>query len=112
MVRPGGAVANVDEMAPAELRTLGDGLSTIEERRRAALRSDGRPDWNSWWDVAAADPALVDAVAERQVIFGGNHAAEFMPPASWHEQALRDAGFSEVGVAWRSGPGAMVVGVR
>jgi len=112
VVRPGGAVANVDEMAPAELRTLGDGLSSIEERRRAALRSDGRPDWNSWWDVVAADPALVDAVAERQVIFGGNHAAEFMPPASWHEQALRDAGFSEVGVAWRSGPGAMVAGVR
>jgi SAM-dependent methyltransferase len=112
VVRPGGAVANVDEMSSVDLPTLWAGLASIEEGRRAELRADGRPDWNSWWDLVAEDPALADAVAERHVIFGGNHATEFNPPSSWHEQALRDAGFSEVGIPWRSGPGTMVAALR
>lgn len=112
VVRPGGAVANVDEMAPAELPTLAPALADIEARRREQLRADGRPGWDAWWDMAAADPALVDAVAERRALFGGDHAAEFNPPSAWHEQALRDAGFAEVGIGWRSGTGAMVVGIR
>ena len=112
IVRPGGVVANVDEMAPAELPSLGEAVAGIEDRQRAEKRSDGRPDWDSWWDLVAADPVLADAVAERRAFFGGDHAAEFSPPAAWHEQALRDAGFTEVGVAWRAGTGAMVAGVR
>lgn len=112
VVRPGGAVANVDEMAPAELPALVPALAGIEERRREQVRLDGRPDWGSWWDIVAEDPRLAGAVAERQALFGGNHSAEFSPPSAWHEQALRDAGFAEVGIPWRTGTGAMVVGVR
>jgi hypothetical protein len=77
------------------------------------VRADGRPDWDAWWDIAAADPLIADAVAERRAHFGGvNHPAEFDPPSSWHAQALRDAGFGEAGVVWRSGGGAVVAAVR
>jgi SAM-dependent methyltransferase len=112
VVRPGGAVANVDEMVPADLPTLGEKLAAIEDRRRARMRADGRPDWSAWWDIVVDDPLLAEGVAERTALFGGNHSAEFSPPEAWHEQALRDAGFSEVGVAWRAATGAMVVGIR
>jgi hypothetical protein len=37
---------------------------------------------------------------------------EFSPPADWHIAALKEAGFPEVGVVWRSGPGAVVAATR
>jgi SAM-dependent methyltransferase len=112
LVRPGGVVANADEMAPGELPRLAAALSDVSRRRRDALYADGRPDWDAWWDIAAGDPALTEAVAERRRFFGGNHSAEFDPPAEWHVAALADAGFVEAGSAWRSGVGAVAAAVR
>jgi SAM-dependent methyltransferase len=113
LVRPGGVVANADEMPSEELPRLGSALDGLAEHRRAQLTADGRPDWAAWWDEAAADPALADAVAERQRFFGGvSHPASFSPPARWHVAALEAAGFVEAGVAWRQGSGAVVAAVR
>lgn len=113
IVRPGGAAANADQMEPPDLPRLGAALAAVEARHRDRLRADGRPDWDGWWDIAAADPVIAAAVAERRVLFGGtNHPAEFHPPSSWHAEALLDAGFAEAGVVWRSGSGAVVAALR
>jgi SAM-dependent methyltransferase len=113
VVRPGGAVANADHMDPPDLPTLGPVLREVDTRRCERLWGDGRPDWDGWWELAADDPLLADAVAERQTLFGGvSHPTSFSPPSSWHVQALLDAGFREAGVAWRSGPSAMVAAAR
>jgi hypothetical protein len=75
--------------------------------------SDGRSDWNDWWENAAQDPALRAASEERRAVFPTNYPSEeFSPPADWHIAALRDAGFAEAGVVWRSGTGAVVAAVR
>ncbi len=112
LVRPGGVVANADEMVAAELPQLTQALGELSRRRRAELCADGRPDWGAWWDIAATDPVLADAVAERRRLFGGDHADDFDPPADWHVAALAAAGFAESGIAWRSGTGAVVAAVR
>jgi SAM-dependent methyltransferase len=112
LVRPGGVVANADEMAASALPRLGEALGRVARRRRAELCADGRPGWVDWWDIAAADPALAEAVAERRRFFGGDHSSEFVPPAEWHVAALTDAGFAEAGVAWRSGPAAIVAAMH
>jgi SAM-dependent methyltransferase len=113
IVRPGGAMANADQMEPPGLPRLGAALAAVDARRQERVRADGRPDWDGWWDIAAADPLIADAVAERRAHFGGvNHPAEFDPPSSWHTQALLDAGFREAGVVWRSGVGAVVAALR
>jgi SAM-dependent methyltransferase len=113
VVRPAGAVANADHMDPPDLPTLGAALREVDARRRSRVSGDGRPDWDGWWELAAADPLLVDAVSERRTLFGGSsHPDSFSPPSSWHVEALLDAGFREAGVAWRAGPSAMVAAVR
>jgi SAM-dependent methyltransferase len=113
VVREGGVVANADEMSEGDLPRLQAALDDLERRRRADLMADGRPDWDAWWDLAGLDPALSEAVAARQALFGGvNHPTSFHPPASWHVAALAGAGFVEAGVAWRRGPGAVVAAVR
>jgi SAM-dependent methyltransferase len=112
LVRPGGVVANADEMPGARLPRLGDALETLERRRREELYADGRPDWDGWWDRAATDPVIAEAVAERRRFFGGDHAPSFVPPAEWHVVALAEAGFAESGVAWRSGTGAIAAALR
>ena len=111
VVRPGGAVANVDVMRPADLPRLGELLHAVETRRTERVRADGRPDWPGWWDIAAADPLLTDAVAERQARFGIDHL-DFDPPSQWHADALLAAGFAEAGVTWRSGTHALVAALR
>jgi SAM-dependent methyltransferase len=113
IVRRGGAVANADQMEPPDLPRLGAALAGVEAHHQARVRADGRPDWDGWWDIAAADPLIAEAVAERRVLFGGvNHPAEFDPPSSWHVRALLEAGFEEAGVVWRSGAGAVVAALR
>jgi SAM-dependent methyltransferase len=113
IVRPGGAVANADRMEAADLPRLGAALAAVGARRQERVRADGRPDWEAWWAIAAADPVIAEAVAERTAHFGGvSHPDQFDPPSSWHAQALLDAGFSEAGVVWRSGAGAVVAALR
>lgn len=112
VLRPGGVVANADDMASTDLPRLGAALEALTRARSRELTADGRLAWDAWWDEAAADPALAAAVAERRRFFGGDHSVSFVPPADWHVAALADAGFAESGVVWRSGTGAVVAAVR
>jgi hypothetical protein len=62
------------------------------------LADDG-PDWKSWWDAAARDPALLAASEARRAVFPTNYLAEeFSPPAEWHVAVLRDRRSSPVDV--------------
>jgi len=112
LLRPGGLFVNVDTMADDGLPTVSAALQAHDRERRAAATGAGVPDWDAWWDIARADPALQPLVAERDRRFGANHAPTFDPPASWHLDALRDAGFTEVGLAWRSGTDAAATAIR
>lgn len=71
-----------------------------------------RLSWQAWWERVAADPTLAPLAEKRALIYPGGHSAEWHPPAGWHVNALREAGFSEAGVVWRGGLDAAVVGVR
>lgn len=50
--------------------------------------------------------------------YGDIHAAveladaEWTPPASWHIDALRDAGFREAGIVWRARRGSAAAAIR
>jgi SAM-dependent methyltransferase len=113
VVRAGGVVAHAEEMPLVEMPRLSSGLADVEHERRIRQQADARVVWDAWWEKAARDPALQFATVERRAVFTSNYPTEeFSPPADWHIAALRDAGFTEVGVVWRSGTGAVVAAVH
>ncbi|PSL57731.1 methyltransferase family protein [Saccharothrix carnea] len=93
VLAPGGVFANADRMPEGPVEVSGD---------------DGLAGWHEWWAEALAHPALAEAARDR--VDGGS--ADFYPPASWHLDALREAGFGEVGVRWRRDGTAVVVARR
>ncbi|MEU5940835.1 class I SAM-dependent methyltransferase [Micromonospora sp. NPDC047548] len=111
-LRPGGVFANADHMPSDALPTLTTRLTERARQRRAARHAAGAAQsWAGWWEQAAADPTLGPLVEKRRQIYPTGHSPEWTPPASWHLDALRAAGFSEVGVLWRNGGDAAVAAV-
>jgi SAM-dependent methyltransferase len=116
LLRAGGVLANADHMPDAGLPSLADRLDDVMAQRTDRVRHEtGATDWDGWWEELAAEPELTTAIAARHDRFagrGGSGHTESREPASWHVQALRDAGFAEAGVVWRGLNDATVVGLR
>jgi SAM-dependent methyltransferase len=112
LVRRDGVVAHSERMPLGDLPRLAPALAEIERQPRAG-RDVRRARWDAWWEQASRDPALQPAVAQRRAVFETTYPTEeFSPPADWHITALRDAGFAEAGLVWRSGQAAVIAAVR
>jgi SAM-dependent methyltransferase len=114
VLRPGGIFANADHMPEESLPTLSAKLRDHARGVREARYATGAAtSWPDWWKLAAADENLAPRVAERERIYpSSRHNHEWTPPATWHVEALRTAGYAEAGILWRGGTDAAVVGVR
>ncbi|WP_127504280.1 class I SAM-dependent methyltransferase [Actinoplanes solisilvae] len=114
VLRPGGIFVNADHMPEESLPTLSERLLDHQRAQREARYASGAATaWDDWWDRAAADEFLASKAVERGRIYPRNrHGQEWTPPALWHVDALRVAGFSEAGVLWRGGTDAAVIGLR
>jgi trans-aconitate methyltransferase len=114
VLRPGGIFVNADHMPEESLPTVSERLRDhAGAQREARYASGAATSWTDWWKRAADDDFLAPKVAERQHIYPATrHSHEWTPPAVWHVDALRAAGFSEAGVLWRGGTDAAVVGLR
>jgi trans-aconitate methyltransferase len=114
VLRPGGAFVNADHMPEESLPTLSERLRARGRHLREARYASGSAtSWGEWWQHAAADELLGPKVVERERIYPtASHHQEWTPPALWHVDALRVAGFAEAGVLWRGGTDAVVVGLR
>jgi trans-aconitate methyltransferase len=112
LVRRGGVVAHSERMPLTDLPRLAPALAEIARHPRAG-RDVRRARWDAWWEQASREPALQPAVAQRRAVFETTYPTEeFSPPADWHITALRDAGFAEAGLVWRSGQAAVIAAVR
>jgi hypothetical protein len=80
--------------------------------REARYAAGAATSWGDWWRIAAADEFLAPRAVERDRIYpSSDHNHEWTPPARWHVEALRAAGYAEAGVLWRGGTDAAVVGL-
>jgi trans-aconitate methyltransferase len=113
VLRPGGIFVNADHMPDEELPTFTKRLSTWTSAVRSARYASGAAtSWPDWWAKAAADEFLAPLVEERRTIYPSTTHNEWMPPAAWHTDALRMAGFTESGILWRGGADAAVIALR
>ena len=116
LLRPGGLFLDgdhlrLDEAQAPVLACLDRVLEEREDRRRFPRGYAGREDWAQWWQAAAADPALEDAIAERGRRTVGHHGPDGAL-LSVHADALRAAGFAEVGTLWQRGSNRLLAAVR
>ncbi len=113
VLRPGGLLLDGDHLredeteAPTLVR-LGRALVECEVRRHP----DSGATWSGWWAAVRADPALAGLVASRDR--RGIEAEHHGSPAgllATHVDALRRAGFIEVGTLWQLGDNRLLCGV-
>jgi SAM-dependent methyltransferase len=114
-LRPGGLLLDGDHFRlDPKLNPALDRLD-VALRRREDLRRfpDGHGEgWNAWWEAVAADPAMAGHVAERdrRRVDAGHHGPESTQLAA-HVDALKAAGFAEVGTLWQHGDQRLLCGV-
>jgi SAM-dependent methyltransferase len=111
VLRPFGIFSNADHMADRPMPTIDGLVQKLLDARRDRLTREGAADWEGWWQDAAADSALSDAVAARNASFIAAHE-EFAPPVDWHLDALHAAGFRETTVMWRMYADAIIAALR
>jgi SAM-dependent methyltransferase len=105
LIRPGGLVLNAEGLAAGP-------PASLLARQFDASRRRGAPPADGWWEAVAADPAVADAVAERERLRDRMRSAGRNRSAEAHCRALRRAGFAEAALAWRYLDEALVVGRR
>lgn len=112
ILRPGGVLVNADHMPDDGLPVLTERLVARADAKRDARYAAGAVlSWRDWWDRLAGDATLAPRLEERRTVYPDGHHVEWLPPVSWHLDALRAAGFREVGTVWRGGPDAAVAAI-
>lgn len=105
LIRPSGLLVNAEDLADGRPGTRL--MRCFEElRRRDTPPADG------WWEAVQADPALAQAVAERERLRVRLRGAARRLSAAAHRRALRRAGFAEAAVAWRHLDEAVLIALR
>ena len=115
VLRPGGLLLDgdhfrLDTKESPTLARLDLALRQREDQRR--FPGGHAENWHAWWDAAAADPALAGHAAERgrRRVEAGHHDTESTQLAT-HVEALKAAGFAEVGTLWQRGDNRLLCGV-
>jgi SAM-dependent methyltransferase len=115
VLRPGGLLLDgdhfiLDAKESPTLARLDLALRQREDQRRFP---DGHPEsWHAWWEAVAADPALAGHIAERsrRRVDAGHHGTQSSQLAT-HVEALKAAGFAEVGTLWQRGDNRLLCAV-
>lgn len=97
----GGIFFNADHLSHSAPGSLFHTVSTKDDsRQQEAAFSSGVPDWNGWWDQVRAAEGFAELTAERDRRFAGAPENLDATP-SLHLEALKVAGFTEVGTLWQ-----------
>lgn len=116
VLKPGGLLLDgdqfeLDEKEDPVLAKLNRAMRAREDARRFP---DGHSEsWLGWWEAIAADQVLAGYAAERdrRRVDAGHHRTESTLLAT-HVDALRAAGFAEVGTLWQRGDNRLLCAVR
>ncbi|WP_188197033.1 class I SAM-dependent methyltransferase [Nonomuraea sp. SYSU D8015] len=111
VLRPGGVLLNGDHMI-SDTPVLARLENALREREIERTFGADRPEeWRAWWDAIAAEPAFAALDQERTTAGVHHHGSESELMAQ-HVEALRDAGFTEIGTLWQRGNNRLLCAVR
>jgi SAM-dependent methyltransferase len=115
VLRPGAPLLNGDHFTvdAKEFPTLARLDRAIRQREDRRRFPGGHPEsWHGWWEAAAADPLLAGHVTERErrQVEAGHHG-KGSPQLAAHVDALRAAGFAEIGTLWQRGDNRLLCAV-
>lgn len=103
VIRPGGVFMNGDHISfdtrMPLFRKLAD--EKREQLEKDAFQVRGVEDWAMWWQALEREPDLKEQFAERKRRFAWRERRWPEPSLTLHTEALRCAGFAEVGVIWQ-----------
>ncbi|KAB2365934.1 class I SAM-dependent methyltransferase [Actinomadura montaniterrae] len=105
LLRPGGLFLNGDNLHVDDVTPGLAGLDgALRERKKARHAAAGaRPEnWEQWWEAIGADPAFAELRGASSEEVTGHHGSPSRL-LSAHADALRAAGFAEVGTLWQHG---------
>ena len=116
LVRPGGITLNGDHLSydATSLPTL-RALAEADDAamQREAFEAESVDTWDVWWQAVADSVAYTDALAERERAWGDElHTPPAKVTLGLHLEALRSAGFAEVGTIWQYLDDHVVAAVR
>lgn len=113
LLRPGGVLIDGDHArfdGQPRLAAVSTRLADAARERRRRERAEGET-WEAWWEAVRTDPALADAVAERDRIGHAHHGRPALHDRDdW--RLLEEAGFAEAGNVWQIGADRVLVAVR
>jgi SAM-dependent methyltransferase len=111
LLRPGGILLNGDGLYYPRYQTrIRAAVEAVDRHRQERAVDGGAEAWADWWDALRAEPALREAFAQRDQIFPPERGRIFAsqpaphrdsPALAFHEAALLEAGFEEVGTVWQ-----------
>lgn len=101
LLAPGAVVLDADHLRGRTGRPLLERVAALDDAAtQAAAHAAGAPTWDEWFALLAADDAYAGAVAERARRFADRPPNPDLTLA-FHVEALRAAGFAEVGPVWQ-----------
>jgi len=116
VLRPGGLLLDGDHLGADAAAT--PALAALErallDRAESRRFPDGHDEsWLGWWQAVSADPALARLAAERdrRSVDTGHHSSSPSSLLATHVDALREAGFTEIGTLWQRGADRLLCGV-
>ncbi len=107
----GGLFVNADHFSYRAEGSFFAAASDADDVRRRDTWPDGVPDWWGWWEEFSRLPSFAPLIAERDRRFADIPETLDATPAL-HTEALRVAGFTEVGTLWQRLDDYVVYGVR
>ncbi len=112
LLRPGGVLIDADRLSDvASAPTVERAGRAVTAGLAVAPQVEGES-WTDWWSAVEADPALAEAVEERRRRAFEHPDDDAAPGLAVHLEALRAAGFAEVGTVWQRGSDRVLVAVR